>query len=91
VVRAPWGGGATIAEDPADAMRLLDARRRSAGPEQRVRAGIVDHVDGLATFVLPAGPGLACTETGPRRADRLATDASGASSTTPSAEWPDRA
>jgi GNAT superfamily N-acetyltransferase len=41
VVRAPWGGGATIAEDPRDAMAILEARRRIAGPERRVRAGVV--------------------------------------------------
>jgi GNAT superfamily N-acetyltransferase len=48
VVRAPWGGGATIAEDPSDGMRLLEARRRAAGPGRRVRAGILlDHAEGL--------------------------------------------
>ncbi len=48
VVRAPWGGGATIAEDPADAMRLLHARRMATGPARHVRAGVVlDHQDGL--------------------------------------------
>ena len=49
VVRAPWGGGATIAPDPADARILLDARRASAGPDGRVRAGLLeDNVAGLA-------------------------------------------
>ena len=34
VVRAPWGGGATIAPDPDDALAILDARaRRTAGPD----------------------------------------------------------
>ena len=42
VTRAPWGGGATIAADPADAMRILDARRRTAGPGGRVRVGLVE-------------------------------------------------
>jgi GNAT superfamily N-acetyltransferase len=41
VVRAPWGGGATIAPDPADAAAILEARRASASPDKRVRAGIV--------------------------------------------------
>jgi hypothetical protein len=41
VVRAPWGGGATIAPDPLVAMAILDARRRTAGPAKRVRAGIL--------------------------------------------------
>jgi ribosomal protein S18 acetylase RimI-like enzyme len=49
VVRAPWGGGATIAPDPADARILLDARRATAGPGGRVRAGLLeDNVAGLA-------------------------------------------
>lgn len=51
VIRAPWGGGATIAADPADAMRILDARRRSSGPGGRVRVGILDrNLAGLATL-----------------------------------------
>ena len=41
VVRAPWGGGATIAPDAADAGVILEARRAAAGPERRVRAGVV--------------------------------------------------
>ncbi len=49
VVRATWGGGATIAPDADDAAAVLDARRRAAGPAGRVRAGVVaEHVDGLA-------------------------------------------
>jgi ribosomal protein S18 acetylase RimI-like enzyme len=42
VIRAPWGGGATVAPDPAAAMRLLNARRRAAGPGGRVRVGLVE-------------------------------------------------
>ena len=42
VVRAPWGGGATIASEPADALRILEARRRGGGPSGRVRAGLLD-------------------------------------------------
>jgi ribosomal protein S18 acetylase RimI-like enzyme len=49
VVRASWGGGATIAGDPDDALLLLDARRRIAGADHRVRAGVLDeNRDGLA-------------------------------------------
>ncbi len=49
VVRAPWGGGATVSPDPADAFRILDARRRAAGPDRIVRAGVLDlNADGLA-------------------------------------------
>jgi hypothetical protein len=49
VVRAPWGGGATIAVSPADAMRILEARRVAAGPAGRVRVGIVEENEaGLA-------------------------------------------
>lgn len=49
VVRAPWGGGATVAPDPVDAFRLLHARRLISGPGRTVRAGVVDlNLDGLA-------------------------------------------
>ncbi len=49
VVRAPWGGGATIAPDPDDALAILHARRLAAGPEKRVRAGLIsDNEAGLA-------------------------------------------
>jgi GNAT superfamily N-acetyltransferase len=41
VVRAPWGGGATIAPDPDDAMAVLRARRLAAGPDRRVRVGLL--------------------------------------------------
>jgi GNAT superfamily N-acetyltransferase len=41
VVRAPWGGGATIAADPDDGIRVLQARRATAGPGRTVRAGIL--------------------------------------------------
>jgi len=48
VVRASWGGGATIARDPEAALRILEARRRRAGPDGRVRVGLVeDNVGGL--------------------------------------------
>jgi GNAT superfamily N-acetyltransferase len=49
LVRPPWGGGATIGPDVDHAVRLLDHRRRLAGPGGRVRAGLLDeNVDGLA-------------------------------------------
>ena len=48
VIRAPWGGGATIAPDPADAATILRARRVAAGPEKRVRAGLLaENVEGM--------------------------------------------
>ena len=46
VVRAPWGGGATIASDPADALAILRARRLAAGPARRVRAGLLAENEG---------------------------------------------
>lgn len=49
VVRAPWGGGATIAPNPDDAMRILEARRIAAGPTGRVRVGLLEeNAAGLA-------------------------------------------
>jgi predicted N-acetyltransferase YhbS len=51
VIRAPWGGGATVAPELDDALRLLDARRRTAGPSGRVRVGLLDeNVAGLAAL-----------------------------------------
>jgi predicted N-acetyltransferase YhbS len=41
VVRAPWGGGSTIAPHLEDAEAILHARRVGRGPEQRIRAGLV--------------------------------------------------
>ena len=41
VIRAPWGGGATIAPTVDDAMRILAARRAAAGPAGRVRVGLL--------------------------------------------------
>lgn len=41
VVRAPWGGGATIAPDIEDAVTILQARRIASGPERHVRAGLL--------------------------------------------------
>jgi predicted N-acetyltransferase YhbS len=41
VVRAPWGGGSTIAPRLEDAEAILHARRVGRSAEQRVRAGLV--------------------------------------------------
>ncbi len=49
VIRAPWGGGATVARSPDAALRIITARRRAAGPDGRVRVGLVDeNAEGLA-------------------------------------------
>ena len=42
VIRAPWGGGATIAPDIEDALVILHARRLASSPERRVRAGLLE-------------------------------------------------
>lgn len=48
VLRAPWGGGATIAPDPEDALVILRARQLASGPGKRVRAGLLDaNADGI--------------------------------------------
>jgi predicted N-acetyltransferase YhbS len=48
VVRAPWGGGATIAPRIEDAEAILHARRVAAGPAKQVRAGLLtDNEAGL--------------------------------------------
>jgi len=49
VVRAPWGGGATIAPNVDDAIAILNARRAAAGPSGRVRVGLLrENEAGLA-------------------------------------------
>lgn len=42
VIRAPWGGGATIAPDPDDGFTIARARRAAAAPDKRVRVGLLD-------------------------------------------------
>jgi predicted N-acetyltransferase YhbS len=42
VIRAPWGGGATIAPDVDDALAILHARRLASSPDRRVRAGLLE-------------------------------------------------
>lgn len=41
VLRTPWGRGATIATDPADAVLLLDHRRAEGGSDHRLRTGLL--------------------------------------------------
>ena len=41
LARAPWRGGALISPDPADALRLLEHRRRSTGVGHRAGAGVL--------------------------------------------------
>jgi hypothetical protein len=41
VVRAPWGGGATVAPDLEDGLAILEARRARVPPEKTVRAGLL--------------------------------------------------
>ena len=41
VIRARWGGGATVAPRVEDALAILHARRLAAGPGKRVRCGIL--------------------------------------------------
>jgi ribosomal protein S18 acetylase RimI-like enzyme len=41
IVRAPWGGGATVVPDLGDAMALLEERRHGYPPDRRVRCGIL--------------------------------------------------
>ncbi|MBA2382492.1 MAG: GNAT family N-acetyltransferase [Chloroflexi bacterium] len=41
LARAPWRGGALIAPDPDDALRLLELRRRSTGVSAKAGAGVV--------------------------------------------------
>jgi predicted N-acetyltransferase YhbS len=41
VVRAPWGGGSTIAPRLEDAEAILHARRVGREPDQRIRAGLI--------------------------------------------------
>jgi GNAT superfamily N-acetyltransferase len=64
VIRAPWGGGATIAPDPDDAIRILAARRAAAGPSGRVRVGLLD--DNAAGLERLAAEGLRPIWSAPR-------------------------
>ena len=55
LVRPPWGAGALIAPDPADALRLLAWRRREAGPDGRVGAGLPSANEGGRAILADAG------------------------------------
>ena len=55
VIRAPWGGGATVAPRPNDALAILLARRLAAGPGRRVRAGILLENDAGAAALIRDG------------------------------------
>jgi GNAT superfamily N-acetyltransferase len=49
VVRAPWGGGATVARSPDAAAAIIAERRLRSGADGRVRVGLLhDNEDGLA-------------------------------------------
>jgi GNAT superfamily N-acetyltransferase len=51
VIRAPWGGGATIARSVDAALAIGTARRVAAGPTGRVRVGVLaDNEAGLAAL-----------------------------------------
>ncbi len=51
LIRAPWGGGATIAPRVDDALALLRARRLAYGPDRMVRCGIlVENESGAAAL-----------------------------------------
>ena len=41
VIRAPWGGGATVARSRDAALELITARRLAAGPTGRTRVGLL--------------------------------------------------
>jgi GNAT superfamily N-acetyltransferase len=55
VCRPPWGGGATIARSIDDALAIADARRRAAGPDGKVRVGILRDNEAGHEALLAAG------------------------------------
>ena len=55
VVRAPWGGGATIAPDLDDALAILASRRFASGPDRHVRCGILLENEAGAAALEAAG------------------------------------
>jgi GNAT superfamily N-acetyltransferase len=72
VVRAPWGGGATVARSLDRAMAIITERRLKAGPGGRVRVGLLqDNEAGLARL---AEAGFAPSWSAPRmiRGDPMA-------------------
>ncbi|MEO5704111.1 MAG: GNAT family N-acetyltransferase [Candidatus Limnocylindrales bacterium] len=49
VIRAPWGGGATVARSVEASLDIVAARRVSAGPDGRVRVGLLqENASGMA-------------------------------------------
>jgi predicted N-acetyltransferase YhbS len=66
VIRAPWGGGATVASSQADAIAILEARRAIVGAEKSVRAGLLsENREGLDRLI---GLGWKAAWTAPRLA-----------------------
>jgi GNAT superfamily N-acetyltransferase len=55
IVRAPWGGGATIAPRIEDACAMLEARRIAQGADGRVRAGLMAENEAGIETLLAAG------------------------------------
>lgn len=55
LIRAPWGGVSLMAPDADDAIRLLDWRRRQAGADHPVYAGLPDTDDSRRVRLDSAG------------------------------------
>jgi GNAT superfamily N-acetyltransferase len=55
IVRPPWGGGATVAPRPDDALAILHARRVASGPDRHVRAGLLTENQAGAELLLGRG------------------------------------
>jgi predicted N-acetyltransferase YhbS len=55
LIRAPWGGAAVVAPEADDAIRLLDWRRRQAGTDHAVHAGIPEGDDHRGKRLLSEG------------------------------------
>ena len=77
LLRAPWGGGATIAPDLEDARTILAARLRAAAPGHRVRAGVL--ASNEAGLAMLHGDGWTDAWTAPRMARGAPVDATLAS------------
>jgi len=55
MVRAPWGGGATIVPGLDDALTMLEARRIAASPDKSVRAGLLQENEAGLERLLATG------------------------------------
>ncbi len=55
VVRAPWGGGSTIAPRLEDAEAILHSRRVGREPDQRIRAGLIAENEAGSKRLLATG------------------------------------